>query len=100
MREAAKEKTPRGRFLVQAQLAGIMVDAGHDRIAMPMLEELLSAIESHKLEDWEAGDLVAQPMALLYRCLEKADGDPALRQSLYLRICKLDPLQALSFSQT
>lgn len=99
MREAAREKTSRGRFLLQAQLARIMVDAGHDSVAMPILEQLIAAIETHKLEDWEAGDLVAGPMALLYRVLEKTEGDPSMRQNLYLRICRLDPIQAISFTQ-
>jgi type VI secretion system protein ImpA len=99
MREASREKTRRGRYLLQTQLASIMVDAGHGAVAMPILEELIAAIEVHKLEEWESGDLVAQPMALLYRCLEKADGDATVRHALYLRICKLDPLQAMGFSQ-
>jgi hypothetical protein len=38
-------------------------------------------------------------MALMYTCLEKLDGDSSLRQNLYLRICRLDPIQAISFSQ-
>ena len=100
MREASREKTRRGRFLLQTQLASIMVDAGHGPVAMPILEELIAAIEVHKLEEWESGDLVAQPMALLYRCLEKVDGDATVRHALYLRICKLDPLQAMGFSQS
>jgi type VI secretion system protein ImpA len=97
MREAAREKTNRGRFLFQAQLAGIMVDAGHETVAMPILERLLADIESHGLEEWEAGELVAAPMALMYRCLEKTDSDSSTQQSLYLRICRLDPIQAISF---
>jgi type VI secretion-associated protein, ImpA family len=99
MREASREKTSRGRFMLQAQLARIMVDAGHEAVAMPILEQLIADIESHKLEEWEAGELVAAPMALLYRVLEKTDGDASTRQSLYLRICRLDPIQAISFTQ-
>lgn len=97
-RELEREKTRRGRFLYQTQLAKIMVDAGHEAVAKPLLEELIGSIEAHKLEEWEAGDLVAQPLALLYRCLEKLDGDSDIKQSLYLRICRLDPLQAISFA--
>ena len=100
MREAASEKTKRGRFLVQTLLAGIMVEAGHHVVAQPILEELITHLEAHRLEDWEGGDVVARPMALLYRCLEATDGDPAVRQALYLRICRLDPLQAIGFAQT
>jgi type VI secretion system protein ImpA len=100
MRESGREKTSRGRFLMQAQLAQIMVEAGHEAVAMPILEQLIAAIETHRLEDWEAGELVAAPMALLYRVLEKTEGDSSTRQALYLRICRLDPIQAISFTQS
>jgi type VI secretion system protein ImpA len=100
MNEVNREKTRRGRFLLQAELASIMVDAGHEAVALPILEELVSDIEAHKLEEWEAGGLVARPMSLLYRCLTKTDGDSHTRQQLYLRICRLDPLQAMSFAQS
>lgn len=99
MREAAGEKSKRGKFLLQTELANVMVGAGHHAVAQPILEELIANVESHKLEEWEAGDVVARPLALLYRVLEKADGDFATRNALYLRICRLDPLQAIGFSQ-
>jgi len=100
MREAAAEKSQRGRFLVQTQLASVMVEAGHHPVAQPILEELLTYVETHKLEDWEAGDVVARPLALLYRCLERSESDPIAKQALYLRICRLDPLQAIGFTQS
>jgi type VI secretion system protein ImpA len=99
MRDVARQKTSRARFLSQVQLAHVMVDAGHDAVAMPVLEQLLEAIETHKLEDWEAGDVVAAPLALMYRAIERTTGDESARQALYLRICRLDPLQAISFTQ-
>ena len=99
MREAGRAKTSRSRFLLQAELARIMVDAGHEAVAMPILDQLIADVENHKLEDWEEGEVVAAPMALLYRVLEKTGGDPETRQSLYLRICRLDPIQAISFAQ-
>ena len=99
MRSVTGEKTKRGRFLVQTQLAGVMVEAGHHAVAQPILEELLAHLDAHRLEEWESGDVVARPLALLYRCLERTDGDPAVRQALYLRICRLDPLQAIGFTQ-
>lgn len=99
MRALDREKTRRGRFLRQAELARIMVDAGFVQLAQPVLQELMADIEAHKLEEWEAGDLVARPMALMYRCLEKLDGDSSTRHDLYTRIARLDPLQALGFGQ-
>jgi type VI secretion system protein ImpA len=99
MSQVQREKTRRGRFLGQTLLAGIMVDAGHDAVAMPILEELVQSIDAYKLDEWEAGETVAQPMALLYRCLTNLGGDEGTRQALYLRICRLDPLRAIEFSQ-
>jgi type VI secretion system protein ImpA len=100
MNEVNREKTRRGRFLLQAELAAVMVDTGHEAVALPILEELVADIEAHKLEEWEAGAVVAHPMSLLYRCLTKTDQDPSTRQQLYLRICRLDPVQAMSFAQS
>jgi type VI secretion system protein ImpA len=97
MRALDREKSRRGRFLRQSELANVMVDAGFLQVAQPILQEMMTDIENHKLEEWEAGDLVARPMALLHQCLEKLDGDSGTRQELYLRICRLDPLQAIGF---
>ncbi|HEX7941686.1 MAG TPA: type VI secretion system protein TssA, partial [Gemmatimonadaceae bacterium] len=99
MRALEREKSRRGRFLRQAQLAQVMVEAGLLAVARPILEELLNDIENHKLEEWEAGALVAQPMALLYKVLEKTEDDSGTKETLYLRICRLDPLQAIGFAQ-
>jgi type VI secretion system protein ImpA len=99
MNELAREKSRRGRFLRQTQIASVMVDAGLHGVALPMLEELMGQVDSFKLEEWETGDVVARPLALLFRCLQAAEGDPVVRQSLYLRICRLDPLAAMGFAQ-
>ncbi|MGH7505789.1 MAG: type VI secretion system domain-containing protein, partial [Longimicrobiales bacterium] len=98
MREASQEKSARAKFLRRSQAARIMVDAGLEGVAMPILEEMIALIEKHGLEEWEDGETVAQPLGLLYRCLEKLDGDSGTRQSLYLRVCRLDPLQAIQFA--
>lgn len=97
LRELDREKSARGRFLRQAQLARIMVDSGFEAIARPILDEMLQRIETHRLEEWEAGTLLAQPLAALYQCLAKTGEDSSKQQQLYLRICRLDPVQAMSF---
>jgi type VI secretion system protein ImpA len=97
MRELDNEKSRRGRFLRQSQLADVMVSAGLESIAKPILEDMIAQIEAHKLDDWETGALVAHPLALLYRCLDKLDDDGVAKQALYLRICRLDPVQAIGF---
>ncbi len=75
-----------------------MVESGREAVALPILEDLLKEIEQHGLENWESGETVAQPMGLLYRCLKLTQGESSTTQNLYLRICRLDPLQAISIA--
>ena len=96
-RELDREKSARGRFLRQAQLTRIMVESGFEAIARPILDEMLQRMETHRLEEWEAGPLLAQPLSALYHCLAKTGEDASRQQQLYLRICRLDPVQAMSF---
>ncbi len=81
----------------------MMVESGLEPIAVPILEELMELIERHNLADWESGDLVAEPMTLLHRCMDKVPPEavkgPHTQASLYPRICSLDPLQAMSLAQ-
>jgi type VI secretion system protein ImpA len=100
MRELERETSRRGRFLRQTELAGVMVEADLAAVAKPILEELVGQIDAHKLEEWEAGELVARPLGLLYRCLDKLGTDSALKESLYLRVCRLHPLQAIGFTRS
>ncbi len=99
----AREKTARARFLRRTQVSRMMVEAGLEPIAVPILEELLALVEQHNLADWESGELVAEPMALLHRCMDKVPPEavkgPHTQASLYPRICSLDPLQAMSLKQ-
>jgi hypothetical protein len=59
---------------------------------------MLSLIDEHKLEDWEASDTVALPMALLHRCMAKLQADTSAREALYLRVCRLHPLMAMQLA--
>jgi type VI secretion system protein ImpA len=99
MREMTQERTGRGRFQRKAQLAQLCVGTQHEPIAFPILKDLAAEIERRKLEDWEAPDLLAHPLALLYRCLTHGDGNEEESQKLYSWLCRLDPLAALSVSR-
>lgn len=99
-RELDRETSERGRFLRQAQLARVMVAAGRDAMAIPMLEQMLTKVEEYKLEYWEAGTLVAEPLTLLYQALKRTEGDADAQQQLFLRISRLDPVQAMNLGQT
>jgi type VI secretion system protein ImpA len=98
MREMTQERSGRGRFQRKSQLAQICVATGHQMIAFPILQDLAGEIERRKLEDWETPEMVAHPLALLYKCLAQ-DASNEERQRLYSWICRLDPLQALNVSK-
>jgi type VI secretion system protein ImpA len=98
MREAVRERSARARFQRRAQAASIMVDAGMEIVALPILKELVEQIENHRLEDWEAGDAVAEPLALLFLCLTKLDSNEVDRDDLYVRICRLDPVRGVQLA--
>jgi len=98
MREMMQERSGRARFQRKAQVAQLCVMTGHTPIAFPILQELAGEIERRRLEDWEAAEVIAQPLALLYRCMDK-NASPEERQKLYSWICRLDPLQALTVSK-
>lgn len=92
LRRADHEKSERGRFITQSLAAEIMVEAGMGEAARPILSDLVKEVDTRKLEDWEARDVIARPVALLYRCLPANDRQ---RAALYDQICRLDPLQAV-----
>jgi type VI secretion system protein ImpA len=98
MAQTEQEKSARDRFLRRTDATDIMVQTGHEAVAMPILKELAAQIEQHSLEAWEAGETVARPLSLLYRSMSAlgAESEDA-RQELYLRICRLDPMRAISF---
>jgi type VI secretion system protein ImpA len=95
-REIGNERTGRGRFQRHIQLAHIFLATKHEAIAYPILVELADEIERRKLEEWEEPSVVAQPLALLYRCAEKLGRDDAEKQKIYQKLCRLDPGQALA----
>jgi len=98
MREMTQERSGRARFHRKAQLAQLCAITGHTPIAFPILQELAAEIERRRLEDWEDADVIAQPLALLYKCMDK-NAAPEERQKLYSWICRLDPLAALTVTK-
>ncbi len=96
MADLAREQSPRGRFVRQTQIAYVMVEAGLTTVATPILQRLIETIDERGLEQWESGPVVAQPMALMCRVIDQTGGDESQRYDLYLRVCRLDPLQAIA----
>ena len=78
-REIAHERSGRARFQRKIQLAQICMSTGHEAIAYPILNEMADEIEQRKLEEWEASEVVAHPLALLFRCMNQLDGDAEIQ---------------------
>jgi type VI secretion system protein ImpA len=96
MAEIGRQNSGRGRFQRKMQLAQICLTVGQEPIAHSILEELVNTIDRHDLEHWEAPDVVAHTLTLLWRCMNRnGEADAEIKQKLYARICRLDPVQAL-----
>jgi len=65
-----------------------------------LIEQLAAAVDEHKLESWETGEMVASALALLYKCKIQRGEDASGLEALYNRIATLDPVQALNCSST
>ena len=97
-REIANQRSGRGRFQRTLQLVQLCVAAGKEAIAQPLLDDLMAAIESHKLDDWEDKQMVASVLAIVMTSSKKIQGNAGERQKLFDRICRLDPVRALGTS--
>ena len=94
--EIERQLSGRGRFQRKLQLAEICVAAGKDTIAQPLLDDIAAVVENHKLEDWEDRGVVAEVLCFLIQNSKKIQGDAKVKQTMFERICRLNPVQALS----
>jgi len=95
-REIGQERSGRARFQRKVQLAALCLSVKYEAVAYPILAELADEIEKRKLEEWEEASALAHPLALLFRCMDKLGYDDSAKQKIYQKICRLDPVQALS----
>jgi type VI secretion system protein ImpA len=94
--EIARQRSGRGRFRRNMQLIELAIAAGKDAIAQPLLDDVAAMIETHKLDAWEDPELVAGDLLRLMRNSKKIQGSSSDKQKMFERICRLDPVQALS----
>ena len=94
--EVDRQRSGRGRFQRKLQLAQLCIGAGKDAIAQPLLDDLAAAVETHKLEEWEDREMVAGVLLLLMQSSKKIQADAKIKQAMFDRICRLDPVQAFS----
>jgi type VI secretion system protein ImpA len=94
--EVSRERSGRRRFRRMMQTVELAIAAGKDGIAQPLLEDIAAAIENHKLDAWEDPEQIAGDLIKLMRYSKKIQGSAPEKQKLFDRICRLDPVQALS----
>ena len=94
--EIARQTSGRGRFRRKLQLVELCAAAGKDAIAQPLLEDLAAAIENHKLDEWEDRQMIAGALITLMNLSRRIQDDASEKQKLFERICRLDPVRALS----
>jgi type VI secretion system protein ImpA len=93
---AALETSQRGRFLRKLMLVDVCRNAGRDRLARTILEELNEQIKDYRLDQWESTALVGAVWSRLYRLYKNSENSSEQDQAVvfYNQICRLDPWQA------
>lgn len=94
--EIQRQRSGRGRFERRLQLLQLCVSTGKEAMMQPLLEDLIAAFENHKLEDWEDREKMAGALVTIFKASKKIQADPKEKQKYFDRICRLDPVQALS----
>jgi hypothetical protein len=78
------------------QLAQVCTAAGKDGIAQLLLDDIAAAVDAHKLDDWEDRETIARTLVYLLQNSKKIQADAKAKQAMFERICRLNPVQALS----
>jgi type VI secretion system protein ImpA len=100
IRLAAAETSGRNRFERKLLLAEVCLSTNRERLARAVLEELAEQIETHRLDTWEASELISGVWTRLYQIYKRSgSSDSEEAEKLYSRLCRLDPWQALACSE-
>lgn len=99
MRDASQQPSGRARFQRRLQMAQLCVGAGQGKVAYPVLDELVKEIDQRQLEEWEATEMIAPPLALLLKCLDDSADNNGVRESVFNRLCRIDPIAAMDVSR-
>jgi len=84
----------RQRFSIRLQLAEMLLAKQRSDIAMPVIEQLLADIETHRLSDWQP-ELAQKSLRLAVRVARAAEVDQQTRRALWNRICQIAPADAI-----
>ena len=102
MAKLASQQYGRAHFQRRLRLAEICLQTGRNKLGVAILEELAKISDEHHLENWESSILLGRVWGRLYQCYKSAE--PGSEQSvraatLFDRLCRLDPWQALRWDE-
>jgi type VI secretion system ImpA family protein len=100
-RLAALETTGRSRFQRKLLLAEACLASKREHLARAILEELAEQIDKAQLELWESPAMISSVWGRLYTVYKTGTDTSDLDRAnkLYLRLCRLDPWQALIWGE-
>ncbi len=96
VRDSELQPSGRMRFQRRVQVAQLCLTANQDAIAYPVLMDISGEIERRGLETWESGTMLAHPLSLLLRCLDRRKNSVDDREAIFARLCRLDPQAAIN----
>ncbi len=96
VRDSELQPSGRMRFQRRVQVAQLCLAANQDAIAYPVLMDISGEIERRGLETWESGTMLAQPLSLLLKCLDRRKNSADDRDIIFNRLCRLDPQAAIT----
>lgn len=96
VRDSELQPSGRMRFQRRVQVAQLCLAANQDAIAYPVLMDISGEIERRGLETWESGAMLAQPLSLLLKCLDRRKNSAEDRDVIFSRLCRLDPQAAIT----
>jgi type VI secretion system protein VasJ len=96
---AGRAADARLRFRGRLTVGELALQGGKPEIGRPILEQLVSEIQSRKLEDWEPS-LLASALSSLLACHRAlgSDFDKSEIRQLCDQLCQLDPAAAIKWS--
>jgi type VI secretion system protein VasJ len=96
---AGRAADARLRFRGRLTVGELALQGGKPEIGRPILEQLVSEIQSRKLEDWEPS-LLASALSSLLACHRGlgSDFDKSEIRQLCDQLCQLDPAAAIKWS--
>lgn len=93
--EIMRQRSGRGRFEKRLQFLQLCQATSKDTIMQPIIDDLVAAVDTHKLEEWEDKEKLAGALLTILKASKKIQGDAKEKQKWFDRICRLDPVQAL-----